>query len=64
MSEVALKDVNGSLKDMVREFERQLITRTLKAYNGNQSMAARQLGIHRNTLITKMQELEISKNPV
>jgi DNA-binding NtrC family response regulator len=49
-------------KDAMHEFERQLITRTLKAFNGNQSMTARQLGIHRNTLITKIQELGISKN--
>jgi len=47
------------LKSIVHAFERQVILRTLKAVRGNQSRAAERLDIHRNTLILKMQELEI-----
>ncbi len=47
------------LKKAVHEFERQVIIRTLKAVRNNQSRAAELLGIHRNTLILKMLELNI-----
>jgi DNA-binding NtrC family response regulator len=67
--ELLLKKTAGSvagveslpMKRAVQEFERQLITRTLKAVNWNQSEASRQLGVHRNTLIFKMKEMDISK---
>ncbi len=45
------------LKQAVREFERQVIRRTLRATRGNQSKASELLGIHRNTLLVKMTEL-------
>jgi DNA-binding NtrC family response regulator len=45
------------LKQAVREFERQVIRRTLRTTQGNQSRAADLLGIHRNTLLVKMSEL-------
>jgi len=45
------------LKLAVREFERQVIRRTLRTTQGNQSRAADLLGIHRNTLLVKMVEL-------
>ena len=47
------------LKEAVHEFEKQVILRALKEENGNQSKASSRLGIHRNTLILKMQELGI-----
>lgn len=47
------------LKTIVHAFERQVILRTLKSVRGNQSRAAEKLDIHRNTLILKMQELDI-----
>ena len=47
------------LKMAVHEFEKQIILRTLKTARGNQSRAADILGIHRNTLLLKMAELEI-----
>jgi DNA-binding NtrC family response regulator len=47
------------LKKIVHAFERQVILRTLKVVRGNQSRAAETLDIHRNTLILKMQELDI-----
>src|SRR5208282_3727255 len=50
---------NLPLKGIVHAFERQVILRTLKSVRGNQSRAAERLDIHRNTLILKMQELEI-----
>jgi DNA-binding NtrC family response regulator len=45
------------LKQAVLEFERQVIRRTLRVTRGNQSRAADLLGIHRNTLLVKMNEL-------
>jgi DNA-binding NtrC family response regulator len=52
-------DKDLPLKTIVHAFERQVILRTLKVVRGNQSRAAERLDIHRNTLILKMQELEI-----
>jgi two-component system nitrogen regulation response regulator NtrX len=51
--------VEHSLKELVHAFERQVIQRTLRAVRGNQSRAAERLLVHRNTLILKMQELDI-----
>jgi two-component system response regulator AtoC len=51
---------NVPLKDAVREFERQVIVRTLRTTRGNQSRAADLLGIHRNTLLIKMSEMGIA----
>jgi DNA-binding NtrC family response regulator len=39
------------------EFERQLILRALDEAGGNQTVAARSLGLHRNTLVVKMAQL-------
>jgi DNA-binding NtrC family response regulator len=57
MSDVALKNVSGSLKDMVREFERQLIEAALAASAGNQRRAAASLGLLPTTLHEKMKRL-------
>ncbi|MCZ6777695.1 MAG: helix-turn-helix domain-containing protein [Acidobacteriota bacterium] len=43
------------LPQALREFERKFISLVLKEYRGNCSRAARQLGIHRNTLLKKIQ---------
>ncbi len=53
--------VKGEIKleQAVREFERRYITVTLKATRGNRSVAARRLGIHRNTLINKVKSLNL-----
>ena len=40
-----------------QEFERQLILRALDEAGGNQTVAARSLGLHRNTLLVKMAQL-------
>jgi two-component system C4-dicarboxylate transport response regulator DctD len=47
------------LREALRDFERQVITRALQGAQGNQSRAAESLGIHRNTLMVKMGELGI-----
>jgi DNA-binding protein Fis len=44
---------------LLQEFERPLITLTLKETNGNQIQAAEILGLNRNTLRKKIQELKI-----
>lgn len=49
------------LKENLAQFEKQLIIDALKQFNGNQTKTAEALGIHRNTLINKMDELMISK---
>jgi len=40
--------------EAITEFEKKFIRRALDRSNGNQSRAARLLGIHRNTLSRKM----------
>jgi DNA-binding NtrC family response regulator len=48
-----------SLREAVLAFEKQYIQGVLAATNGNKTDAARRLGIHRNTLLTKTKELGI-----
>jgi two-component system response regulator AtoC len=45
-----------SLKEQVEAFERGLVARALDSTNGNQSEAARRLGVSRVTLIDKMKK--------
>lgn len=42
------------LDEAVTEFEKKFIKRVLERANGNQSRAAKVLGIHRNTLSRKV----------
>lgn len=42
------------LEEAVTEFEKKFIKRVLDRSNGNQSRAAKVLGIHRNTLSRKV----------
>lgn len=42
-----------------QDFERKYITRVLERSRGNQSRAARLLGIHRNTLSRKIAEYNL-----
>jgi Fis family transcriptional regulator len=46
--------------EAVREFKRRFILNVLDRNKGNQSRAARELGMHRNTLSRTLTELEIS----
>ena len=49
--------------DAVLEFEKRYIRKVLEINRGNQSQAAKALGIHRNTLGRKMEEYKLnSKN--
>jgi DNA-binding NtrC family response regulator len=48
-----------SLKKAVQAFEKQYIQSVMEAANGNKTEAARRLGIHRNTLLSKTKELGI-----
>ena len=57
---MALKNGNGSLKEMVREFERQLIEAALASAAGNQRRAAASLGLLPTTLHEKMTKYGIT----
>jgi DNA-binding NtrC family response regulator len=46
-------------QDAQREFERHFITRVVLKCDGNLGRAATALGVHRNTLTRKIQELKI-----
>jgi len=50
---------SGLYERVIREVERPLITRTLRATRGNQIKAAEVLGLNRNTLRKKIRELDI-----
>jgi two-component system response regulator AtoC len=53
---------NGpSLKEQVEAFERGLVARALEATGGNQSEAARRLGVSRVTLIDKLKKYGLGK---
>ena len=55
MAKNEIKDM--TLKQAVNLFERQHITEVLELVDGNRKKAADILGIHRNTLLSKMNEL-------
>ena len=54
-----LLEANVFLPEAIEILERSMIHRALDANTGNQCAAAKQLGIHRNTLQRKMQEFGI-----
>jgi len=45
----------GSFLKAVRNFEKKLLTKAMEASGGNQTAAAKMLGIHRTTLISKLE---------
>ena len=47
-------------EEAVSEFERQFIKKVLDESSGNQSRAAKVLGIHRNTLSRKIEDLKLN----
>jgi DNA-binding NtrC family response regulator len=49
--------------DAQREFEKRFIARVLQEHDGNVGRAAKTLGVHRNTLARKIQELKIKTRP-
>lgn len=50
--------------EAVREFRKRFIVTVLEENNGNQCKAARQLGMHRNTLSRTITELKIDVRAV
>lgn len=50
-------------EDAVAEFQRRFIHKIMEKVNGNQSRAAKTLGIHRNTLSRKINELGLHDQP-
>jgi DNA-binding NtrC family response regulator len=50
--------------EAVREFRKRFILTVLERNNGNQCKAARQLGMHRNTLSRTITELELDVRAV
>ena len=50
------------LEEAVAEFERRFIKCVMDHEEGNQSRAARVLGIHRNTLGRKLEEYKLDGN--
>lgn len=50
--------------EAVREFKKRFILTVLEQNNGNQCKAARQLGMHRNTLSRTITELELDVRAV
>jgi DNA-binding NtrC family response regulator len=53
-----------TLQQARREFERQFIVATLRSNDGNISRAARELGVHRNTLRNKVSNLGIDPSDI
>jgi DNA-binding NtrC family response regulator len=49
-------------EDAVCEFEKRFIRKVLEKSNGNRSKAAHALGIHRNTLSRKMDDLGLDNH--
>jgi len=52
--------IKGLYACLIKEMERPLIEETLRRLKGNQFQAAKLLGINRNTLRRKIQDLSIS----
>lgn len=52
-------DTGIKFQDAAREFEKHFIARVVSKCDGNLGRAATTLGIHRNTLTRKIQELKI-----
>lgn len=50
-------------EEAVTEFEKKFIKKILDASNGNQSRAAKVLGIHRNTLSRKIEAYKLDQKP-
>lgn len=48
------------LDEALGEFERRFIRRVLDRQQGNRCLAAQALGMHRNTLSRKIEQLQIS----
>jgi len=54
------KEDGASFKRSRKEFEKQCLRQALERVHGNQTQAAKALGIHRNTLIWKLKKLHLA----
>lgn len=54
-----IEEEGYDLRKAVQQFEREYIRRVLEKTHWNQTVAARMLGIHRNTLLGKIEQLEL-----
>lgn len=54
------KYTEGTLKEMLRKFEKECVSRELEWAHGNRKKAARKLGIHRNTLLNKINRFRLN----
>lgn len=59
---VQMVDEGILFDEAVGEFEKRFIRKVLDGAHGNQSRAAEQLGIHRNTLSRKIAEYKLDHN--
>jgi DNA-binding NtrC family response regulator len=59
-----MRQLGISYEAASREFKKQYILSVLAGHRGNQSRAARQLNMHRNTLSRILTELEIDPRQV
>ena len=50
-----------SYEEAVREFKRRYLLQVLANHRGNQCKAARELGMHRNTLSRTLAELQLDR---
>ncbi len=50
-------------EDAILEFKKRFIRKILEKNKGNQSRAAKALGIHRNTLSRKIEDLGLDHQP-
>ena len=53
------KNKGITLKEAVDAFEKQHIAEVLDLVDGNKTIAAKKLGVHRNTLLAKTNKLQI-----
>ncbi len=58
-----LVETGISYEDAVCEFEKRFIRRVLEKSNGNRCKAADMMGIHRNTLSRKIEDLGLNHHP-
>jgi DNA-binding NtrC family response regulator len=56
------EDSKLTLKRSRLQFERQVVRKALERARGNQTLAAKALGLHRNTLIWKLKELNLTED--
>ena len=63
VARVVTANPDAPYETALRQVERELLRQALAAENGNQSAAARRLGLHRNTFARKLQEHNLEPAP-